>query len=58
MEMIYNKGTTFDGKEYLKLKNEKYLPFIPEMIDDKTVYLKSDSRHRKDIPLLAELKYE
>lgn len=56
--MMYNNKTSFDEKEYFNIHDEKYLPIIPEMIDNKRLLLKSDSRFRKDIPLRAELKYE
>lgn len=58
LQMAYNNKTVFDGRDYLNLHDDKYLPFLPEEIEDKRLLLKSDSRFRKDIPLRAELKYE
>ena len=55
--MSYNNKTVFDGRDYLNLHDDKYLPFLPEEIEDKRFLLKSDSRFRKDIPLRAELKF-
>ena len=57
MEAVWSKEISFDGKIYIDYDREEWKP--PKLYKRNPVnLLKSDSRHRKDIPLRRELRME